>query len=152
MEQHRYGIMIKQLSRAFEKVINSFYAQMDLTFAQGMTLRYLSAHQDRPVYARDLEHHFALSHPTVSGILQRLEAKGFITFAPEKQDRRCKRIVLTPRYLDNHEQICTTLGQLEQTLVGGFSEDEKEQFWALLCRAAQNVEDFSSQTETEESE
>lgn len=152
MEQHRYGYKIKQVSRGFEKVINSFYAGMDLTFAQGMTLRYLSNHRNEPAYAKDLERHFELSHPTVSGILQRLEAKGFITLAPEKQDRRCKRIVLTQRALDNHEHICATMGELEQTLVSGFSEEEQEQFWSLLCRAAQNVGNFANQTETEESE
>lgn len=148
----RYGVKLKQLSRAFEKVINSNCARMDLTCAQSMMLRYLSLHREEPVYARDLERHFNLTHPTVSGLLQRLEAKGFVRLEPDRQDRRCKRIAVTQKALDNHDHICSAMGQLEQCVVSGFSAEEQDLFWELLCRAAVNVENFSNHTETEESE
>lgn len=152
--ERRYGMKARQLSHAFERVINANCAQMDLTCSQGMLLRYLSVHRDQPVFAKDIEQHFSLTHPTVSGLLQRLESKGFITILPDQHDRRCKQIFLTQRALDNHESLSAAMMALNEQLTAGFSQEEQDCFWTLLCRAVDNVEQYSSlsnQTEKEAS-
>ena len=47
-------------------------ASMDLTSAQGHIMGYL-AQRSQPPCSRDIEETFHLSHPTVSGLLSRLE-------------------------------------------------------------------------------
>ena len=83
MEQHNHiGPKLKALSTAITQEINRGTAELGLTGSQSFFLGYLVRHRDRTVYPRDLEREFDFSHPTVSGILQRLQAKGFVTFQP----------------------------------------------------------------------
>jgi DNA-binding MarR family transcriptional regulator len=118
--------------------MNDALARMDLTAAQGRIMGYL-AHQKQPPCARDIEEAFQLSHPTVSGLLGRLEKKGFIQFLPDPADRRCKRIHILP-----HGQACLdtmhqTISDVETRLVQGFTEEEQQQFAQLLHRAIKNM-------------
>ena len=76
--------------------ITSALPQMELTASQGPILGFI-AHRPAPPCARDIEEAFHLTHPTVSGLLARLEKKGFIEFIPDDSNRRCKRIRLLPK-------------------------------------------------------
>jgi DNA-binding MarR family transcriptional regulator len=113
-------------------------AQMELTAAQGHIMGYL-AHRDTPPCSRDIEEVFHLSHPTVSGLLSRLEKKGFIEFRPDEADRRCKRICMLPKGHECIELMHQTICSTEQQLVQGFTEEECAQFSALLERAIANM-------------
>ena len=60
------------------------------------------------VSALDLEEHFHLSHPSVSGTLTRLEKKGFISRRTDENDRR--RIMVSPTpagsdYVENGREL-----------------------------------------------
>jgi len=80
-----------------------------------------------------------LSHPTVSGLLSRLEKKDFIEFRPDAQDRRCKRIYLQPKGREFIETIHRTIQETEKQMVQNFTAEEKEQFFSLLSRAIANM-------------
>ena len=69
---------------------------MDLTAAQARIVGYLF-HHDMPPCARDLEEYFELSHPTVSGLLSRMEAKGFIRMEPDEKDNGSSAFVSRKR-------------------------------------------------------
>ena len=97
------------------------------------------AHRKQPPCSRDIEEAFHLSHPTVSGLLARLEKKGFIEFRPDEQDRRCKRIYVLPKGQECNERIHNTILFNERRIVQGFSEEERAQFAAFLERATQNM-------------
>ena len=113
-------------------------AQMELTAAQGHIMGYL-AHRASPPCPRDVEEAFQLSHPTVSGLLARLEKKGFITLVPDPDDRRCKRIHL----LEKGEQCLQTMHETitcsEARMVQGFTEEEQALFYQFLERASANM-------------
>ena len=113
-------------------------AQMDLTAAQGRIMGYL-AHHPQPPCSRDLEEVFHLSHPTVSGLLSRLEKKGFIEFRPDPDDRRCKRIYILPKGRECTVLMHQTIQSTEQQMVRDFTEEEKVLFAQLLNRAITNM-------------
>lgn len=113
-------------------------AQMDLTAAQGHIIGYL-AHRPQPPCCRDLEEEFHLSHPTVSGILARLEKKGFLEFRSDPADRRCKRICLLPKGMECDQRIRETIRANEARLVQGFSGEEQRLFSDFLDRAISNM-------------
>ena len=137
MQQH-YGHQLRILHWQFDQAVSSALAQMDLTAAQGHIMGFLS-HQKEPPCSKDIEEAFQLSHPPVSGLLSRLEKKGFIEFRPDPADRRCKRIYMLPKGHDCHETMHRIITENEEKVVAGFSEDEKQQFAALLQRAISNM-------------
>ena len=113
-------------------------ASMDLTAAQGRIMAYIT-HSKKAPCARDIEEAFQLSHPTVSGILSRLEQKDFIEMRPDELDRRCKRIYIREKGLQLDEMMHQTVRSTEERMVQGFTEDEKAQFADLLRRAIDNM-------------
>ena len=118
--------------------MNDALAQMELTASQGRIMGFL-AHHPQPPCAKDIEEHFHLSHPSVSGTLSRMEKKGFITFCPDENDRRCKRIHILPKGIECHERIAKVISGIEQQVVSGFTQKEQEEFSLLLDRAIQNM-------------
>lgn len=112
--------------------------KMELTAAQGHVMAFL-AHAEHPPCPRDVEAEFHLTHPTVSGLLSRLEQKGFIEFRTDPEDRRCKRIYVLEKGLKCHELMHQTILKNEQRMTEGFTEEERELFPHLLQQAIRNM-------------
>lgn len=66
-------------------------ALFDLSFAQAMALRQL----DEPVPMRELAQRLCCDASNVTGIVDRLEARGLVERRMAPDDRRVKRLVLT---------------------------------------------------------
>lgn len=134
----RYGHLLRHLHSATDQRMTNALASMELTAAQGRIMAFI-AHSRQAPCARDIEETFQLSHPTVSGLLSRLEKKRFIEFRPDELDRRCKRIYILPKGQELHETMHNTIMDMEARLVSGFTEEEKTQFRRLLLKAIDNV-------------
>ena len=111
---------------------------MELTAVQGHIMAYL-AHAEQPPCPRDLEAEFHLTHPTVSGILSRLEQKGFLELRTDPEDRRCKRIYVLEKGWQCHEVMHRTIQENERRMTEGFTPEEQELFAGLLRRAIRNM-------------
>ena len=133
-----FGHYVRILHWCTDQRITNALAEMELTASQGPILGYI-AHRESPPCARDIEEEVHLSHPTVSGLLARLEKKGFIEFFPDENDRRCKRIRLQDKGQRCIEIMRRTIAENERVMVQGFSEEEREQFFTLLNRAIHNM-------------
>lgn len=136
--QPRYGHLLRLLHSATDQAVTNALGSMELTAAQGRIMAFITHSRQAPC-ARDIEETFQLSHPTVSGLLSRLEKKGFIEFRPDEQDRRCKRIYILPKGQKLHDTMHNTIMDMEELLVDGFTEEEKIQFRQLLMKAIDNV-------------
>lgn len=137
LKQH-FGPRFRVLHWCTDQIMNDALSQMDLTASQGRIMAYLAHRADAPC-ARDIEEHFHLSHPSVSGTLSRLEKKGFLEFRPDPADRRCKRIYILPKGLACHERMEQTILGIEQQTVSGFTPEEQAQFSRFLDRAIRNM-------------
>lgn len=135
---YHYGHMFRMLHCAISQSMTQALGEMELTSAQGRIMGYLARRRDTPC-AKDIEDEFHLSHPTVWGLLSRLEKKKFIEFHPDEKDGRCKRILVSPKGRDCHEKIYRVIMENEERVVRGFTQEEQEQFYALLCRAVCNM-------------
>ena len=133
-----FGYRIRVLHLCTEQVMTEALTQMDLTASQGHIMGFL-CRQTENLCARDVEHHFRLSHPTVSGLLARLEKKGFIAFFTDEQDKRCKRIRVLPKGMEGHHRIVEAIRQNEERMMAGFSGEARSLFSAFLDRAIANV-------------
>ena len=137
-EEH-LGHSIKKLHFLMEQAINQRLLELDLTSAQGHVIGFLRRSKEPPC-AKDLETAYGLSHATVSGILSRMEAKGFIEQRPDPRDRRVKRIFLLERGLACSQSIWQHIEESERTMSAGFSPEEQAQLRTFLSRAISNLE------------
>ena len=110
------------------------------------------ARSKTPPCPKDIEEAFHLSHPTVSGLLSRMEKKGFVELRPDENDRRCKRIYVLPKGIECQQQIWQTILDIEQQLVSGFSPEEMELLSKLLDRAIDNMGNSMPNKQKEESQ
>ena len=133
-----FGHGIRILHWCSDQAVTNALARMDLTAAQGRVMGYLAHRKEAPC-SRDIEEEFQLSHPTVSGLLSRLEKKGFIEFRPDEQDRRCKRIYISPRGKECTDRMHAIILENEARMVQGFTDEEREQFRSFLDRAIRNM-------------
>ena len=137
MKDH-LGPRLKHLHFCTDQAITEAASAVDLTASQGLVLSFL-AHRDDAPCPKDIEDAFHLSHPTVSGVLARLEKKEFIAIRPDETDRRCKRIYLLPKGDTCHRQIHNIINEIEARLTAGFTPDEKQTLARLLDKAIANV-------------
>ena len=144
-----YGRLLRILNCCISQTMPNALAEVELTSAQGHIMGYL-ARCKQPPCPKDVEEEFHLSHPTVSGLLSRLEKKDFIALRPDPEDKRCKRIFIQPKGWECNEKMYRTILDNEAHIVNGFSEEEKTQFRELLIRAIRNIgcePDFQIQEE-----
>lgn len=134
----RYGPRFRVLHSCVDQAITAALAQMGLTAAQGHIMGYLSR-SPQPPCAHDIEAFFQLSHPTVSGLLSRLEKKEFIALRPDPNDKRCKRIYILPRGEACNQHMHETIDQFENQIVTDFTPEEQALFTSLLDRAITNM-------------
>ncbi|MEA4965198.1 MAG: MarR family transcriptional regulator [Oscillospiraceae bacterium] len=133
------GPKVKTLSNAMDQEMNRSTAELDLTGSQAFVLGYLVHHTAAPVYPRDIEREFVFSHPTVSGILQRLESKGFVVFQAGKADRRCKQIITTELARQRHEAMVRRMYEVDAKCTAGMAEAEVAELHRLLGVAMVNM-------------
>ncbi len=131
------GHRIKVLHVLANQRMGQIVAALDLTPAQAILLHFFT--QNPGARSRDAEIYLSLTHPTVCGILSRLEEKGFLRAQADSQDRRCKRSFPTPQGLNAQADVERGIQAVEKQLVAGFSPEERERFSNLLQRAIQNL-------------
>ena len=93
------SLLFKIADVTFSKRLNSANEEYGLTGNQAQllgTIRKCREEMDE-VFPSTLEERIHVSRPTMSGLLKRLEAKGFIIFAPSSKDKRYKQVLLTEK-------------------------------------------------------
>lgn len=133
------GHSIKKLHFLMDQLMNRKLQELELTSAQGHAIGFLRRAKEPPC-ARDMETAYGLSHATVSGILSRLESKGFIEQIPDQRDRRVKRICLLEKGTACSDSIWRYIQESEGIMAEGFTAEELEQFRGYLRRAIANLE------------
>ena len=146
---YHYGAMFRLLHNAVSQELNNALAAMELTGSQGHLLGYL-ARCENPPCPKDIEERLQLSHPTVSGLLSRLEKKEFIRLEPDPADGRCKRIYIAPKGAACMQSMRTAIAQTEAQIVQGFTPEEQQTLAGLLTRAAHNMGDFPPEIDSKE--
>lgn len=133
-----YGRIFRTISCALGQSMNQALSGMELTFSQGHILGYL-AHCSQIPCVKDMEEFFQLTHPTISGLLARMEKKGFVRLDSDPADRRRKLVYLLPKGKQCTETMLEVIRQSDATLLQGFTPEESAQFRSYLLRAMHNV-------------
>ena len=118
------------------KVANNILAPYDITYTQFKVIRFLFRNPPFSVRQVDIEEHFALTNPSVTGILKNLECKGLVERKVNPDDERSKIIGLTQKTYGMQDTLSLVRKQLEELVTSVLSPDEQKQLIELLGRIA----------------
>lgn len=139
MKHNNTGFYIKRISDYIEADANRALEQYGITFSQARVLSFLLNSQDKAVIQKDIEEFLELKHPTVIGILQRMEAKGIIVSVVDPQDKRQKIITLTDSAFELEKRIADHVEDAEKRMAEGMSQEELDSIKQLLYKVYKNI-------------
>ena len=102
-------------------------------------LLYLKKHEEDTLTQRDLETGLTLKNPTVTGLLNRLEEKGFITREQNLNDKRSKFIKMTEKTQRVLDDAYLYIQELDAKMLNGISKEEKEQLFKHIYKILDNL-------------
>ena len=138
-----FGLKIAIINRAFRKEMDEKTSDMGLTSVQLRVLGSVSrleAAGETEIHQNDLERIEHVTHPAMTKLLQRLEAKGFIQCVPSARDRRYKKITCTEKSRGIHNLILAQDAEVLSQLCAGFSQEEKETLLRLADKLLDRID------------
>ena len=137
------GAKLKFIHLAFDNRFNQNLQALNLTSSQMHLLIYLDEceRNGKEVNQRDIEKHLHLSNPTVTGLLQRLEAKGFVARRISERDGRNKVISQTEACRAIHAEMRRRLDSQNAEIVRGLSPEEIAELNRLLDVLLKNIQE-----------
>lgn len=129
-----FGLKIALLDRTFQKKMDERARALGLTSVQLRVLGSLSrleAAGKGEIHQNDLERIQYVTHPAMTKLLQRLEAKGFVECLPGTRDRRYKRVTCTERSRGIHQLILEQDREVFEDLCRDLTPDQRQKFAEL---------------------
>ena len=139
--------LCKQLHNAMREGIDRSLRQMgaDITPSQLDVLICIAQEGGRPMNQKDIEEQLRLSNPTVTGILKRLERKGFVTRTVGSRDRRYKEVRLTERCALLGESLHPSAQEMLGGMFRGFTQEDFDTLTRLLRQLVENCKQLSQE-------
>lgn len=133
------GPTIKRINDLIAKEANRHLKAHNLTLAQNRLLMILYRQEQHTATLKELEGLFHVSQPTVVGLADRLEAKGFVTRCPDPCDRRVKHVRLTEEGCAICLASLEDIHGLETRLTAALTPEERIAFADMLMRIAASL-------------
>lgn len=138
-ERVTIGFLIKQINNGYEKEFNKRLRTLGITSSQCEVLDFLFTSSQEEITQRDIEKALNLKNPTVTGLLKRLDEKGFILSVPSNKDKRCKNIYLTEKAYDIQKRMELNRKKLDRMLTLGLNKKETAALEKVLEKVLYNV-------------
>ena len=120
MEQYPIGCLLKMITDKIKIQADANLAQHDLTLTQSRVLGYL-ARNGGTATQKEIEGFLRVSHPTVAGVIGRMEQKGFVSCRADPSDKRSKLVCQTARATEITHQMQATIAPAEQQMLRSLS-------------------------------
>jgi MarR family transcriptional regulator for hemolysin len=138
-DQHRFGMQLAQLSRGWRAELDRRLIGMGLSQARWLVLLHLARFTEAPTQ-RELAQSVGVEGPTLARLLDSLEGQGLVSRQAVLEDRRAKKIALSPPALPIIEQIEAIANDLRIELFQGVDEEELRIAMRVHSRILANLE------------
>lgn len=143
-EEWHIGIAIKSAANLLDRRMHAGTDQFPgphATPMQGRVIKYLYENADKgDLFQRDLEQYFSIRRSTATGILNLMEQGGLVRREGVEYDARLKKLVLTPKAVEQHMRFSRRITETEALMRRGLSREELEQFFVLIGKIKRNLE------------
>lgn len=140
-EERDIGFLFKQINLMIKKEIDKNLIKYDLTTSQSRVLFFIYFRGDDKTSMKDIEEHMKVTHPTVIGIVKRLEEKGFVATASDPEDRRVKLVIITQKTTKMIKKLDQGKRRMDEKLLKGFTEQEAKELRRMLSMIEDNLKE-----------
>ena len=137
-EKKKTGYLLKIITDVLAREANHMLKEQDLTWSQSRLIGFLQRNGGECTQ-KEIENFLEVSHPTVVGIVSRMEQNGFVTCRIDDSDRRNKIVKLTDRSVEVGKSIMESLIEQDRAMFDGFSDEERQQLDDYLLRIYDNL-------------
>ena len=137
MTEH-IGHTMKLISDRMRGKADADFKEHNLTLPQARIIKYLSQN-GMTATQRSIEAHLGVSHPTVVGIVSRMEKNGFVECATDTADKRNKLVRLTEKAVCLDKKLKNSVDKREALLLRGLTESEVFELRRLLKIVYNNI-------------
>ena len=123
MEQYPIGCLLKMITDKIKIQADANLAQHDLTLTQSRVLGYL-ARSGSTATQKEIEGFLQVSHPTVAGIISRMEQNGFVRCWLDPADKRSKIVCQTERAAGIAQDMHATIQATEQQMLRSLTPEQ----------------------------
>lgn len=138
-EDQNIGLLLKTISDKIRQIGDAAFAKFGLTGPQVMYLMEVRE-AGGVISQRELEKKSGVSHPTIVGIMARLQDKGFVRVEISQKDRRHRIISLTEQAQNVMDELKKGSKEMNTLLVTGMTDEEKRELRRLLELIDRNVD------------
>lgn len=78
-------------------------------------------------------------NPTVTGLLDRLEQKGYVERIPSDQDKRIRYVTLTPKTKALDHTIFQHIDKMDAVMLKGLNQQQQDELFKLLDHIYENL-------------
>lgn len=130
---------IRIINNKFRELWDKNLQKYNLTGVQMEVLCYLKGNRDKEIHQREIEYWFQLKNPTVTGILNRLEEKGYITRRRNPEDGRYRIIEVTEKGNRVMEDMGEGARDLDERIYDCMTDEEQAKLLELLDRILETM-------------
>lgn len=138
MNENDIGLLIKRLADKMKVSVDASLKDQGLTFSQTLVIGFLSE-QGGMATQKEIEDHLQVSHPTVVGIVSRLEKNGFVACSADEKDRRNKIVCTTDKAMNTVGSMNMGKRKIEERLTKGLSEAELAELRRIINLMYENI-------------
>ncbi len=126
------GFYMKKINDYIHADANERLKKLDLTYSQMHILIYILRCGGTSVRQKDILHYFNISHPTVVGLLKRMERKGLITVESDPYDRRGNCVTALPKASGILDEMREGQKHVEELLTKNLSKEQETELKEIL--------------------
>lgn len=139
MQKKDVGYLIKSINDRLKIKGDAELRLYNLTFAQSRVVAFL-IEKGGCAMQKEIEDYLRVSHPTVVGIVSRLEQNGYIISCTDKHDKRNKLVQLTDKAKKISFDMQCQIEKNEQRLLCSLSDEDVEKLKQMLTVIYSNLE------------
>lgn len=139
MPQKDIGYLIKNINDKLKVRADADLKNNNLTLAQSRVLTFLDSKGGQTTQ-KEIEIFLEVSHPTVVGIISRMEQNGYLRCRVDEKDKRNKIVSLTEQAKALGDEMKQTIFANEQRLLASLSKEDIEKLNQMLLTIYNNLE------------
>ncbi|HEY9119904.1 MAG TPA: transcriptional regulator SlyA [Marinobacter sp.] len=135
----QFPFAVARVTRRWRKLLDERLKDLGVTQARWTTMVYLQKGGEG-LTQRELARLMAIENPTLVRLLDSLEQQGLIERRPCPNDRRARRLHLTPDGTEFMNVLTERAAKLREEMLEGISDEEIEGAVSVFQRIMENAE------------